>query len=145
MVVHAKFRECFEVIRHQHSRIIHMRQFVDLQENIPALALGFTNVDFSGKFANLMLTEWLTPHINTPRSGSLERKTFTFWLITLNFFFFFVFAWLDILKGVCANYRDSLRRLNHSGYDEKDASLSTPSATLLCRTINIPIWFSDFP
>ena len=46
-----------------------------------------------------MLTEWLTPHIKTLRSGFLERKTLTFWLITLNFFFFFILAWLDILDS----------------------------------------------
>jgi len=37
VVVHAKFREGFEVIRHQHGWIIHMREFVDLEESIAPL------------------------------------------------------------------------------------------------------------
>lgn len=58
------------------------------------------------KNAKFMLTEWLTPHINTLSRGLFERKTFTFWLITRKFFFFFVFARPDIFeKCVHASYK----------------------------------------
>ena len=61
-----------------------------------------------------MPTEWLTPHINTLSNGSLERNTLTLWLITLKFFFFFVFAWLDILKISLTINRDLFLHLNHA-------------------------------
>ena len=94
------------------------------------------------KNVQCLLTEWLTPHIKTLRRGSLERKIFTFWLMALNFFFFFIFVRLDILDALFFPVSEVLKPSKSFSKTEIPQSLDNVYILLnfgpSCRTINIP-------